>query len=154
MYSNKMMNNMQWTFISWVIKYLVYETTYIVHKNLLSTNSWVLYEICEGGTEILCRSNKHFTVASFFPLVHFISCHGKCIYNFSIHTTSCWSVVLQRYGKYQWELANSATVNSAKFRNYHHLSATLCFNLEAEQIFILAVKYLELCSDVHCMNLS
>lgn len=32
-------------------------------------------------------------------------------------------------------------VNSAKFRNYHHLSATLCFNLEAEQIFILAVKY-------------
>lgn len=46
------------------------------------------------------------------------------------------------------------TVNSAKFRNYHHLSATLCFNLEAEQIFILAVKYLELCSDVHCMNLS
>lgn len=49
------------------------------------------------------------------------------------------------------------TVNSAKFRNYHHLSATLCFNLEAEQIFILAVKYLELwwfCLDVHSMNLS
>lgn len=66
-------------FILWVIKYFVYEIIYIVYKNMLFINSWVFYEICEGGMEIFCRLNKYFIVVSFFFLVYFIFCYGKCI---------------------------------------------------------------------------
>lgn len=77
---NKMVNDMQWTLISWVIKYFVYETTYIVQKTcyLLIAECSMKYARAERKF-FADRINIYFTVAIFFPLVHFISCHGKCI---------------------------------------------------------------------------
>lgn len=90
---NKMVNDMQWTLISWVIKYFVYETTYIVQKTcyLLIAECSMKYARAERkffADRITFISQLQFSFLWFTLYLVMVNVFK----NFAKHTASHWSV--------------------------------------------------------------